>query len=69
MMKFLSDADLRECGIRLSGQHRDRLIKANKFPKPGKPGDPNGVHAWIETEIEEYQKRCVGGMRQERGVI
>jgi predicted DNA-binding transcriptional regulator AlpA len=60
MMKFLSDSDLRERGIRFSRQHRDRLIKASKFPKPVKPGgDPNGVNAWIETEIDEYQKRCV----------
>jgi predicted DNA-binding transcriptional regulator AlpA len=60
MMKFLSDSDLRERGIRFSRQHRDRLIKASKFPKPVKPGGyPNGVNAWIETEIDEYQKRCV----------
>jgi len=59
-MKFLSDSDLRERGIRFSRQHPDRLIKTSKFPKPVKPGgNPNGVNVWIETEIDEYQKRCV----------
>ena len=59
-MKFLFDADLRARGIRFSRQHRDRLIKAGKFPKPVKPGgDLNGANAWIESEIDEYQQSCV----------
>jgi predicted DNA-binding transcriptional regulator AlpA len=59
-MKFLFDADLRERGIKFSRQHRDRLIKAGKFPKPVKPGnDPNGINAWIDTEIDAYQQHCV----------
>ncbi len=59
-MKFLFDADLRERGIKFSRQHRDRLIKAGKFPRPVKPGsDPNGTNAWIDTEIDAYQQRCV----------
>jgi predicted DNA-binding transcriptional regulator AlpA len=60
MMKFLSAVDLSERGIKFSRQHRDRLIKAGKFPKPVKPGgNPNGANAWIDTEIDEYQKRCI----------
>jgi predicted DNA-binding transcriptional regulator AlpA len=50
-MKFLYDADR---------QHRDRLSKAGKFPKPVKPGNhANGANAWIDTEIDTYQQRCV----------
>jgi predicted DNA-binding transcriptional regulator AlpA len=56
-MKFLSHADLRARGINFSRQHRDRLIKAGKFPVPVKPGC--GVNAWIEAEIDEYQQRLV----------
>jgi predicted DNA-binding transcriptional regulator AlpA len=56
-MKFLNDADLRDRGIRFSRQHRDRLIRAGKFPRPVKPG--GGVNAWIEAEIDEYQQRLV----------
>jgi prophage regulatory protein len=56
-MRFLSDADLRERGIKFSRQHRDRLIKAGKFPKPVKPG--GGVNAWVEDEIDAYQKRVI----------
>jgi predicted DNA-binding transcriptional regulator AlpA len=66
-MKFLFDADLRARGIKFSRQHRDRLIKAGKFPKPVKPGgDPNGANAWIETEIDQYQQRCVQARDSER---
>jgi predicted DNA-binding transcriptional regulator AlpA len=56
-MKFLNDADLRARGIKFSRQHRDRLIRAGKFPKPVKLGTgATGVNAWLEGEIEEYQK-------------
>jgi prophage regulatory protein len=59
-MKFLFDADLRERGINFSRQHRYRLIKKGKFPKPVKPGgDPNGANAWVDTEIDAYQADCV----------
>jgi prophage regulatory protein len=56
-MKFLNDTDLRARGINFSRQHRDRLIKAGRFPKPVKPGTgATGANAWVETEIEAYQK-------------
>lgn len=60
MIRLLSDADLRARGIKFSRQHRDRLIKAGKFPKPVKPGgDPRGANAWVEKEIDAYLKSCV----------
>jgi prophage regulatory protein len=56
-MNFLNNADLRARGIKFSRQHRDRLIKAGKFPKPVKLGTgATGVNSWLESEIEEYQK-------------
>jgi predicted DNA-binding transcriptional regulator AlpA len=59
-VKFLLDADLRERGIKFSRQHRDRLIKAGKFPRPVKLGRaPYGANAWIDTEIDAYQQSCV----------
>jgi predicted DNA-binding transcriptional regulator AlpA len=60
MTTFLYDADLRARGIRFSRQHRDRLIKAGRFPKPVKPsGNPAGANAWIAAEIDQYQKDCI----------
>jgi predicted DNA-binding transcriptional regulator AlpA len=59
-MKFLGEADLRARGIKFSRQHRDRLIKAKKFPKPVKPGGKTtGVNMWVESEIDEYQRQIV----------
>jgi prophage regulatory protein len=57
-MRFLYLPDLRDRGIRYSRQHIDRLIKAGKFPAPIKPGT-GGLNAWVETEIDDYQKACV----------
>jgi prophage regulatory protein len=51
-IKVLDDAGLRAKGIRYSRQHRDRLIKAGKFPPPIALGD-NRV-GWIESEIEDW---------------
>ena len=45
-IKVLDDAGLRAKGITYSRQHRDRLIKARKFPPPIALGD-NRV-GWIE---------------------
>jgi predicted DNA-binding transcriptional regulator AlpA len=60
IMKFLFDANLRDRGIKFSRQHRDRLIKAGRFPKPVKPGgDRNGANAWVDSEIDAYQQSCV----------
>jgi prophage regulatory protein len=57
-MRFLYVPDLRERGIKYSRQHLDRLIRAGKFPAPVKPGT-GGFNAWIEDEIEAYQRACV----------
>jgi prophage regulatory protein len=64
-MKFLSHADLRARGINFSRQHRDRLIKAGKFPPPVKPGG-GGVNAWVEEEIDEYQKKVISERNAKR---
>ena len=56
-MKFLSDEDLRERGIKFTRQHRQRLIKAGKFPKPVKVGE--NTNAWVEPEIDQYQKDLI----------
>jgi predicted DNA-binding transcriptional regulator AlpA len=42
-----------ERGIDYSDTHRDRLIKAGKFPKPVKFGPGSKLH-WIESEIDEW---------------
>jgi prophage regulatory protein len=55
-MRMLSDEDLREKGIRFSLQHRHRLIKKGKFPKPVKLGIGQGTNAWVEDEIDAYLK-------------
>jgi prophage regulatory protein len=51
-IKILDDAGLRAKGITYSRQHRDRLIKARKFPPPIALGD-NRV-GWIESEVEDW---------------
>jgi prophage regulatory protein len=51
-IKVLDDAGLRAKGISYSRQHRDRLIKAGKFPPPIALGS-NRV-GWIESEIEDW---------------
>jgi prophage regulatory protein len=53
-MKVLGDEGLREKGISFSRQHRQRLIKAGKFPAPIKIG--SNTNAWVEPEIDEYLK-------------
>ena len=56
-IKVLGDAGLRAKGITYSRQHRDRLIKAGKFPPPIALGD-NRV-GWIESEIEDWLLECI----------
>ena len=51
-MRLLDDQALRERGIKHSRQHRQRLIKAGKFPAPIKIG--LNTNAWIEHEIDAY---------------
>lgn len=51
-IKVLDDAGLRAKGINYSRQHRDRLVKAGKFPPPIALGG-NRV-GWIESEIEDW---------------
>jgi prophage regulatory protein len=53
-MKFLSLDDLHDRGIRFSRQHLHRLIRAGKFPRPVKVGE--NTNAWVEPEIDQYQK-------------
>jgi len=51
-MRLLSEADLRERGIRFSRQHREQLIRNGRFPCPVKIG--GNTVAWIEAEIDAY---------------
>ena len=57
MIRLLNDADLREKGLRHSRQHRQRLIKRGKFPKPIKVG--LNTNAWLENEIDAYVESCI----------
>ena len=52
-IKVLDDAGLRAKGITYSRQHRDRLIKAGKFPPPIALGEGVWV-GWVEFEIEDW---------------
>jgi prophage regulatory protein len=56
-MRFLDEADLKARGIKFTRQHRHRLIKQGKFPKPVKLG--LNTNAWVECEVDEYQQSCV----------
>jgi len=59
LRRFLSDQDLRDRGITFSKVHRNRLIKAGKFPRPVKMGfGPNARNSWPEAEIDAYQQAC-----------
>ena len=51
-MRLLDDQALRQRGFKHSRQHRQRLIKAGKFPPPIKIG--LNTNAWIESEIDEF---------------
>jgi prophage regulatory protein len=51
-MKMLSAEDLQARGIRFCRQHRDRLIREGKFPRPVKLGA--GTNAWPDFEIDEW---------------
>jgi prophage regulatory protein len=50
--RLLDDDGLKAKGINFSRQHRHRLIKAGKFPRPVKLGA--NTNAWIEAEIDAY---------------
>jgi predicted DNA-binding transcriptional regulator AlpA len=56
-MRFLSAKDLQDRGITFSRQHRHRLIKQGKFPRPVKIGA--NTNAWPEPEIDAYQEDCI----------
>jgi prophage regulatory protein len=56
-MRLLDDDGLREKGIKFTRQHRHRLIRRGKFPRPIKVG--LNTNAWIESEIDEYLKSCI----------
>jgi prophage regulatory protein len=56
-MRFLSAEDLIARGIKFSRQHRHRLIKEGKFPRPVKLGA--NTNAWPEPEIDAYQENCI----------
>jgi prophage regulatory protein len=56
-MRFLDEHDLKARGIKFSRQHRHRLIRQGKFPKPVKIG--MNTNAWPESEIDEYQEGCI----------
>jgi hypothetical protein len=52
-MKLLSFNDLRERGWPYSKSHTWRLVRAGKFPAPGKVGfGPNGKNVWEEAVYE-----------------
>ena len=50
--RLIDESGLREKGITYSRQHRYRLSKAGKFPKPVK-GAGSG-NAYVEAEIDAY---------------
>jgi prophage regulatory protein len=52
-MKFLRIKDVRD-RIGYSESHIWRLARGSDFPKPIKLG--KGASAWVEAEIEEWQK-------------
>jgi prophage regulatory protein len=56
-MRVLGDEELRAKGIPFSRQHRNRLIKAGKFPAPIKVGA--NTNAWPEPEIDQYLKERI----------
>jgi prophage regulatory protein len=56
-MRFLNEADLKARGIKFSRQHRHRLIRQGRFPKPVKIGA--NTNAWPEPEIDQYQEDCI----------
>lgn len=59
-MRLLDDEDLRAKGIRYGRQHRWRLIKDGKFPKPVKGAGAG--NRWLEDEIDAWLE----GLRQKR---
>jgi hypothetical protein len=53
MVMLLTCKDLRTYGIRYHRNHLDRLIKADKFPRPFKL-TPGGWNYWTEDQIVEF---------------
>lgn len=51
-IRLIGAADLKTKGITYSRQHRHRLIKAGRFPKPVKGAGKS--NAWIETEVDGW---------------
>ena len=49
---LLDDAGLRALGIAFSRQHRHRLIRQGRFPRPLKLGESK--IAWLASEIHEW---------------
>jgi len=56
-MRLLDEEDLKQRGIKFSRQHRHRLIRQGKFPKPVKVGA--NTNAWPEPEIDQFIERCI----------
>ena len=55
-MRLIAPKDLEaRFGIKLSPAQRNRLIKANRFPRPIRlNGGDRGITAFIEEELIEY---------------
>jgi prophage regulatory protein len=49
---LLDDAGLRQLGIAFSRQHRHRLIRQGRFPRPVKVGE--NKNAWLASEIHDW---------------
>ena len=60
MVMLLTRKDLRSYGIRYHRNHIDRLIKANKFPRPFKL-TPGGWNFWTEDQIVEFVRARADG--------
>jgi prophage regulatory protein len=56
-MRFLDETDLKARGIKFSRQHRHRLIRQGRFPRPVKIGA--NTNAWPEPEIDQYLEDCI----------
>lgn len=53
-VRLINEDGLHERGISYSRQHRHRLTKAGKFPKPVKGA--GNCNAYVESEIDQYLK-------------
>jgi prophage regulatory protein len=56
-MRLLDEQGLKQKGIKFSRQHRHRLVRQGKFPRPVKIGI--NTNAWPEPEIDRYIEACI----------